>query len=226
MYSQIFTVTHYKYYKAVNTMNSYLCIPSAFGKNKKENSNLFEKTDGSGMHWLCLQIATIDTQELNEYAWITECTRRWNLLLIAIGHDAIKQFSSLSCEHNELLTHIEPITCRGKKQLVESLNRCKINRPLILARQVLQEIEHEGNKKVCSGELRLAGRNYALDILAAVNFTREILCEGEYTNLQSIIQLLEKQTDKFSDTHYDPECFGIGTLRDIINQLESLRDEY
>ncbi|MBQ0783852.1 MAG: hypothetical protein KBT66_06425 [Amphritea sp.] len=209
-------------------MNSYLCIPRVFGKITKENSDLFEKTDSSGLHWLCLQIATIDnTQELNEYAWITECTRRWNLLLIAIGHDPIKQFSSLSCEHNELLTHIEPITCRGRKKLVESLNQCNINQPLILAQQVLQEVEHKGQKKVCSGELRLAGRNYALDILAAVNFTRETLCEKrEYTDLQSIIQLLEKRTDAFSDTHYDPECFGIGTLRDIINQLESLQDEY
>ena len=94
--------------------------------------------------------------------------------------------------------------------------------------KILQQHQARGQQRFHSGELNLAGRNYAGDILQAVDFARIVVAEfdfsGNPTDIDRIVALFEQGKSEFEKSHPDPEGFGYGTLVDIVNDIQALRE--
>ncbi len=86
---------------------------------------------------------------------------------------------------------------------------------------VLAKHQEYGSNKYQSGELRLAGHNYAKDILAAVEFVANIVANSNFDSLEDLLQKLETCKAEFESEYEDYEGFGCGTISGIINDLES-----
>ena len=90
---------------------------------------------------------------------------------------------------------------------------------------VLNKHANYGSKKYFSGELNLAGYNYAKDIINAVEYTSNIIVESNLTTIESIVELLKEKKDGFEEQFADREGFGTGTIAGIIFDIEDAYTE-
>jgi len=68
----------------------------------------------------------------------------------------------------------------------------------------------------------MGGHNVGRDVVQAADYARRLIENANNRDSLSnaqIGELIESHIDHYDDTHTDPEGYGCGTLRDIVNEI-------
>jgi len=88
---------------------------------------------------------------------------------------------------------------------------------------ILDRHKDKGWEVSRSGRLNMNGRNYAQDIISAIDYVRSLLNDANHLTKNSAIQLIESHQDDYERIYIDPEGFGCGTMNEIIADIKVLK---